>query len=257
MDERSPRTSEHAPPATRAYLGIPTDIYIPLVPSAPPPRKAPSPPGLTPLNIPAVPPAHTAPATPKSTLAVTELIDDYYTPETTWEPVPDQLDVKLSDRKETRYANPARMTPSPSAYPKALSPGPTFGLGRSGSMISNRNALGLARQGSTRTLGMRFEENQWEMTKIRVKVRYARGGADAQVHVCGHTRAMSIPGTAPFADVIVSLQTKFPKLSIDADSTLLFKDEDGDMLSMVDEGDWEAGVDVAKVLGGKLEIWVE
>ena len=38
---------------------------------------------------------------------------------------------------------------------------------------------------------------------------------------------------------------------------LLFKDEDGDMLSMVDEGDWEAGVEVARVLGGKLEIWVE
>lgn len=68
---------------------------------------------------------------------------------------------------------------------------------------------------------------------------------------------MSLASTATFNDVLNSLRIKFPPSDIGDNCTLLFKDEDGDMLSMVDEGDWEAGIDVARVLGGKLEIWVE
>lgn len=67
---------------------------------------------------------------------------------------------------------------------------------------------------------------------------------------------MSLPANAVFSDVHTSLRAKFPQMS-SGECNLLFKDEDGDMLSMVDEGDWEAGVDVARVMGGKLEIWVE
>lgn len=68
---------------------------------------------------------------------------------------------------------------------------------------------------------------------------------------------MSIAAASTFDDVLTSLRIKFPEMTKMDDYTLLFKDEDGDMLSIVDEGDWEAGVDVARVLGGKLELWVE
>jgi hypothetical protein len=176
MDERSPRTAEFTSTATRAYLGIPSDINLPIMRSATPPRKAPSPPGLTRLVIPS--PPNPFPTTPKSTLAVTELMDDYFFPDSEWtlagNSVNTQRDLKeqIIDysspaRKEliekTRYESPSRMTPSPSAYART---GPTFGLGRSGSMVSNR--MGLARQDSTST--MRMGEEGWEMTKIRVKV---------------------------------------------------------------------------------------
>lgn len=174
MDERSPRTAE-LPTPSRAYLGIPSDINLSVMRSATPPRKAPSPPGLTRLVIPS--PPNPFPTTLKSTLAVTELMDDYFFPDSDWSlatgtqqrDLKDQItDYSSPARKEliekTRYESPSRMAPSPSAYTRN---GPTFGLGRSGSMVSNRN-MGLARQDSTAT--MRMGEENWEMSKIRVKV---------------------------------------------------------------------------------------
>lgn len=175
MDERSPRTTEFTQTATRAFLGVPTDIYLPTMQPNTPPRKAPAPPGRNRLHIPS--PSNALPLTPISTLAVTELVDDYYLPDTDWQPSSELLYTRLDrndqyrEKDQSRYASPARMTPSPSVYVPAL-PGPAFGLGRSGSMVSNRNVLGLARQGSTSTVGMRYEDETWEMSKIRVKVSW-------------------------------------------------------------------------------------
>lgn len=73
---------------------------------------------------------------------------------------------------------------------------------------------------------------------------------------------MSIFPTRSFSDFTSSLRSKFPHLVTAGAVNVRFKDEDGDMLSMQDEGDFEAAVDVARVLAGgrpegKLEIWVD
>jgi hypothetical protein len=80
------------------------------------------------------------------------------------------------------------------------------------------------------------------------------------VHAGNLTRGMSIFPDQSFADFCSSLRTKFPGLLDDIN--VRFGDEDGDVLSMQDAGDFEAAVDVARVMAkgraeGKLEIWVD
>ncbi len=55
---------------------------------------------------------------------------------------------------------------------------------------------------------------------------------------------MAVIPEQTYADFVLALRDKFPELG---DSlNVRFKDEDGDMLSMQDEGDFEAALDVAK-----------
>ncbi|KAK6909893.1 hypothetical protein I203_103919 [Kwoniella mangroviensis CBS 8507] len=91
----------------------------------------------------------------------------------------------------------------------------------------------------------------YDMVKIRVKVNYGT-----------HKRGMSILPSHTYEIFINLLKGKFPELA-DQPLDVKFKDEDGDILSMRDEGDFEAAVDVARILGegngrgeGRLEIWV-
>ncbi|WVQ67470.1 uncharacterized protein L199_005670 [Kwoniella botswanensis] len=91
----------------------------------------------------------------------------------------------------------------------------------------------------------------YDMMKIRVKVNYG-----------AHKRGMSILPSHTYEIFINLLKDKFPELA-DQPLDVKFKDEDGDILSMRDEGDFEAAVDVARILGegngrgeGRLEIWV-
>ena len=58
------------------------------------------------------------------------------------------------------------------------------------------------------------------------------------------TRGMSVLPEQNYDDFVQMLRQKFSELG----DTLMvrFKDEDGDMLSMQDEGDFEAAVDVAR-----------
>ncbi|KAI9639069.1 uncharacterized protein MKK02DRAFT_29207 [Dioszegia hungarica] len=260
VDETSPRTvsgfvrPHNEKTTSLAYLGIPDHdtaaqlAYLPIIQPSTPPRKAPSPPALTCLVIPS--PPNPLPRTPISTSAVSAVVNEYYSPDSDSgtrplqpKPRPRADSIMLWEKEgiDKRYASPSRSSPSPPiSFNRQLSQG----LGRSGSVMTSRNALGLTRQGSMAS-SMRYDDD-WEMTKIRLKV-----------HITGHTRALSLPSTATFTDVISSLRTKFPNMATDGVGTLLFRDEDGDMMSMVDEGDWEAGVDVARVLGGKLEVWVE
>ncbi|ORY26341.1 hypothetical protein BCR39DRAFT_484589 [Naematelia encephala] len=178
-------------------------------------------------------------------LAVTELYDYYYKEYAAYddEPMPDLPPIKGPNSKIEMWA---RKTPSgaPPRRPSVTSnggmwPGRVPGLSRNGSMARSRYE-----DESTREAG-----GVTDMAKIRVKV-----------HVGKHTRGMSIVPTQNYDDFTTSLRDKFPELG----SQLLvrFKDEDGDMLSLVDEGDFEAAVDVARVMSGgkaegKLEIWVE
>lgn len=85
---------------------------------------------------------------------------------------------------------------------------------------------------------------------------------------------MSVFPDEAYEDFVSALRQKFPELGQSV--TVRFKDEDGDMLSMQDEGDFEAAVDVARYVSdqwlkemlirrvmaagraeGKLEIWVD
>jgi len=57
---------------------------------------------------------------------------------------------------------------------------------------------------------------------------------------------MSILPNETYSDLINDLHTKFPELQNGKGLEVRFKDEDGDMLNMEDEGDFEAAVDVAR-----------
>jgi hypothetical protein len=59
---------------------------------------------------------------------------------------------------------------------------------------------------------------------------------------------MSILPTDTYAHLVSQLSLKFPELHRKSQGlfNVCFRDEDGDMLSMQDEGDFEAAVDVAR-----------
>jgi hypothetical protein len=57
---------------------------------------------------------------------------------------------------------------------------------------------------------------------------------------------MSILPNETYADLINDLHIKFPELQNGKGLEVRFRDEDGDMLNMEDEGDFEAAIDVAR-----------
>jgi neutrophil factor 2 len=57
---------------------------------------------------------------------------------------------------------------------------------------------------------------------------------------------MSILPNETYADLLNDLYSKFPELQSGKRLEVRFKDEDGDMLNMEDEGDFEAAIDVAR-----------
>jgi hypothetical protein len=58
---------------------------------------------------------------------------------------------------------------------------------------------------------------------------------------------MSILPNETYADLINDLYSKFPELQKEGRRLeVRFKDEDGDMMNMEDEGDFEAAIDVAR-----------
>ncbi|KNZ46269.1 uncharacterized protein VP01_740g3 [Puccinia sorghi] len=88
-----------------------------------------------------------------------------------------------------------------------------------------------------------------EMTKIRVKLHH---GSD--------TRGMAIATEMQFAEFLGKV-TK--KLSLPAGMVAMkYKDEEGSMVSILDDDDWESAVETARAYAkgraeGKVEIWVE
>ena len=55
---------------------------------------------------------------------------------------------------------------------------------------------------------------------------------------------MAVPPTDTYAHLIRAIRAKFP--NIGPSVGVRFRDEDGDMLSMQDESDFDAAVDVAR-----------
>ena len=80
------------------------------------------------------------------------------------------------------------------------------------------------------------------------------GLAHLQVHIANSTRAMSVSPLSTQTEFISALRRKFPDLRNKVD--VRFRDDEGEMVDMEDEGDWEAGVEVARLMNGRLELWV-
>lgn len=77
-----------------------------------------------------------------------------------------------------------------------------------------------------------------------------------QVHVGETTRGMSILPTDSHATFLTALSSKFPQLAARSSTgkvSVRFRDEDGDMVSLVDEGDFEAAVDVARWASTRIQ----
>ncbi|WVQ79645.1 hypothetical protein IAT38_001745 [Cryptococcus sp. DSM 104549] len=187
-------------------------------------------------------------------LRVTELYDDYYKSGDAYDDeVPPDLP-PIGGRKIEQWA-------------KGTPPGasPSVPLSRKGSMgmqkmappsAYGRSGMGLKRvpsfagtESSYREDGSSEAGSFYDMVKIRVKVHYGT-----------LKRGMSVVPDQTYDDFAAALRVKFPEIG--GTMAVRFKDEDGDMLSMQDEGDFEAAVDVARVLAkgraeGRLEIWVD
>lgn len=63
-----------------------------------------------------------------------------------------------------------------------------------------------------------------------------------QVRIGDTTRGMALTPEMNFTQFMLALKAKFASEPL----TVQFKDEDGDLLEMRDEGDYEAAVDVAR-----------
>ena len=57
---------------------------------------------------------------------------------------------------------------------------------------------------------------------------------------------MSILPNETYSDLINDLYSRFPELQKGKGLEVRFKDDDGDMMNMEDEGDFEAAIDVAR-----------
>ncbi|WWC62247.1 uncharacterized protein I303_104843 [Kwoniella dejecticola CBS 10117] len=221
-------------------------------------------------------------------MAVTEIYDDYYKSGQAFEddiPIPPDLrPIGGAKRGNTNaIENWSNKTPLGASPSVALSrKGSTNAIGNAsananiGQNMLNNNVnsrqppsafnrpSGNTGGGLTRTMSLATSSREsnyegaseagsfYDMSKIRVKVNYGT-----------HKRGMSIMPSHTYKSFLQMLCTKFPEISSGA-MDVKFKDEDGDILSMRDEGDFEAAIDVARILGesagrgeGRLEIWVD
>ncbi|KAK4687459.1 hypothetical protein P7C73_g2653, partial [Tremellales sp. Uapishka_1] len=213
---------------------------------APQPRQPPAPPQTSGSDSPVEEPQLQTPQSRSKDLRITELYDDYYkSPGAFDDDIPE-----LPPIGEKKIEAWAQRTPTGAPPARAnTTRAPPTAFGRRPSVNTN-----LSRSQSIGSLS-RYDDGEsdtgsyYDMAKIRIKA-----------HVGNHTRGMSVSPEHTYDHFIAALRAKFPEMS--ATMNVRFKDEDGDMLSMQDEGDYEAAVDVARVLAkgraeGKLEIWVD
>ncbi|KAH9809928.1 hypothetical protein DFH28DRAFT_903815 [Melampsora americana] len=86
------------------------------------------------------------------------------------------------------------------------------------------------------------------MTKIRVKLHHA-----------SDTRGMSIDPEMSLPAFINKVSKKF---SLQSDVSMRYRDEEGSMITILDDDDWESAVDTARSYAkgraeGKIEVWVD
>lgn len=156
--------------------------------------------------------------------------------------------LRIDDLYEDYYANP-----EPDILLKAADRGVRMQRQHSYVRLPLRRPSNAApsRSGTVRTVveEASLYDESLVMTKIRIKVR-----------VDGDTRGMSATPETQLRDFLSQLAIKLDRPPYDL--VARFKDEEGDMVSLRDEGDWEAAVDCARCraggsVEGKLEVWVE
>ncbi|KDQ13927.1 hypothetical protein BOTBODRAFT_55680 [Botryobasidium botryosum FD-172 SS1] len=132
---------------------------------------------------------------------------------------------------------------------RKLSRRPTYGRnGSSGDLSVSRRmgpVYGEEEEGYAST---EYDEGPWELMKIRVKLHYQ-----------GELRGMTLKPDMPFRDFMDMVQAKF---NSKRKLKLVFKDEDGGMVSLRDESDYDLAIETAKEFAGgkpegKLELWCE
>ncbi|RSH89090.1 hypothetical protein EHS25_002756 [Saitozyma podzolica] len=200
-------------------------------------------------------------------LRVTELYDDYYKSAGAYDEDIPELP-PIGGKKIEAWAKKTAAAGPPSSFPPSYTSSPPESSGKGGLGLTrgpsnaSRRGFGLARSESRvgTNAESRYDDDGsdagsfYDMVKIRVKV-----------HVGETTRGMSILPTDSHATFVTALSSKFPQLAARSSTgnvSVRFRDEDGDMVSLVDEGDFEAAVDVARVMAkgraeGKLELWVD
>jgi len=93
-----------------------------------------------------------------------------------------------------------------------------------------------------------YDDGPWELMKIRVKLHYQ-----------GELRGMTLKPDMPFRDFMDMVQAKF---NSNGRLRLVFKDEDGGMVSLRDESDYDLAIETAREFAngkpeGKLELWCD
>lgn len=92
-----------------------------------------------------------------------------------------------------------------------------------------------------------YDDTLYEVSKIRVKLHYEND-----------VRGMSITPDITHGEFVDKVEAKFAR----GNFKLRFKDEDGAVISLVDDSDWESAIDAARESAngrpeGKLEIYVD
>ena len=111
-----------------------------------------------------------------------------------------------------------------------------------------------------------YEDSNFEMTLIRVKVCLSLSRLQLQfayapffqLHYQDETRGMTLNPDTPYEEFVDKITTKFGKTPMGLG--MKFKDEDGGMVTLRDESDFEMAIETARVNAkgkpeGKLEIW--
>lgn len=159
----------------------------------------------------------------------------------------------VKNNSNPEAAPPLPLARSPSSRPPPSSFSPTNGVRRRGTTVS--------RQRSTARRMNTYEEEEegygsgdyedgtvyTDSSRIRVKV-----------HFHDEVRGLALTPEVSFVDFMGMLSTKFgvPVRKLD----VKFKDEDGGMVSLKDDMDYEMALETAKEIGsgkaeGKLEVW--
>ncbi|KAL7413514.1 hypothetical protein BDY24DRAFT_388793 [Mrakia frigida] len=89
----------------------------------------------------------------------------------------------------------------------------------------------------------------FEMTKVRLKI-----------HFQNDIRGLSLTSDSDYDEFMAKIRAKFGMRGAE-DMKIQFRDEDGSMISLADEDDFESAIDVARHTAngkseGKLEVWI-
>ena len=164
----------------------------------------------------------------EGSLRVTELYDDYYK-----EPFENDLPPDLPPIRGRNKDLEAWASKTPAGAPPPLARSNSARPSQANLRAPARAPSRASGNGMTGSIYESEGGSFYDLTKVRIKV-----------HVGKTVRGMSVSPDHTYDDFVDAIRAKFPYLG---DAIVVnFRDEDGEMLSMQDEGDYEAAIDVAR-----------